>query len=183
LNVAPTLLLIDLQRAIDDPRWGRRNNPALEANVARLLAAWRERGWRVEHVAHRSTEPGSTYAPDGPGAPFKVEAAPRGGESVTEKRVHSALVGTDLEARLLAGGVRVIVVAGVITNNSVEATVRHAADLGFEVVVAADGCATFDKVDLDGRRWSAEEVHAMALANMSGEYARIATVTEILADR
>jgi nicotinamidase-related amidase len=178
--MSPALLLIDLQLAIDDPRWGRRNNPDLERNVARLLAAWRVRGWRVEHVAHRSTEPGSTYAPQGPGAPFKEEAAPREGEHVTEKRVHSALVGTDLEARLRAGGVRAIVVAGVITNNSVEATVRHAADLGFEVTVAADACATFDKVDLGGRRWSAEEVHALALANMSGEYASVRTVDEIL---
>jgi nicotinamidase-related amidase len=177
---APALLLIDLQRAIDDPRWGRRNNPALEANVARLLAAWRERGWPIHHVAHRSSEPGSTYAPDGPGAPFKPEAAPRAGEEVTEKRVHSAFVGTDLEARLRAAGVRRLVVAGVITNNSVEATVRHAADLGFEVTVAADACATFDKVGLDGRRWSADEVHAMALANVAGEYARVTTVGEIL---
>ncbi len=176
---APALLLVDLQLAIDDPRWGRRNNPALEANVARLLAAWRERGWPVHHVAHRSTEPGSTYAPGGPGAPFKPEAAPRPGEPVTEKRVHSAFVGTGLEARLRAAGVRRLVVAGVITDNSVEATVRHAADLGFDVTVADDACATFDRA-WRGRRWSADDVHARSLAVLDGEYARIATTDELV---
>ena len=181
LRPAPALVLVDLQRAMDHPRWGRRNNPALETNVARLLAAWRERGWPVHHVAHRSVAPGSTYAANGPGAPFKPEATPLAGEPVTEKRAHSAFVGTDLEARLREGGVRRLVVAGVLTNGSVEATVRHAADLGFEVAVAADACATFDKVDLDGRSWSAEEVQALSLANLSVEYARILTVDALLA--
>lgn len=35
------LLIIDLQRAIDHPSWGRRNNPDAEGRLADLLAAWR----------------------------------------------------------------------------------------------------------------------------------------------
>jgi nicotinamidase-related amidase len=37
------LIVVDVQRAFDDADyWGRRNNPACEANVAARLAAWRE---------------------------------------------------------------------------------------------------------------------------------------------
>ena len=35
------LLLIDLQRAIDHPDWGERNNPQADANLIKLLGLWR----------------------------------------------------------------------------------------------------------------------------------------------
>ena len=41
---ADVLILIDQQKAMEHPKWGPRNNPDAERNIARLLAAWRERG-------------------------------------------------------------------------------------------------------------------------------------------
>jgi nicotinamidase-related amidase len=35
------LIVIDVQQGFDDPAWGRRDNPDCEANIARLIAAWR----------------------------------------------------------------------------------------------------------------------------------------------
>src|SRR5260370_30727418 len=125
------LILIDLQRAIDDPSWGNdRNNPELEANVAALLARWRERWWPVYHVRHASREPNSTYRPGQPGFEFKPEAAPLAGERVIEKSVNSAFIGTTLESELRNADSKRLFIAGVITNNSVEATVRMAGNLG-----------------------------------------------------
>jgi nicotinamidase-related amidase len=131
---APALIVVDVQKAIDDPRWARygpRNNPDAERNMARLLAAWRDRRLPVYHVRHDSLEPGSAYRPGQPGNEFKTEAAPLPGEPIIVKRTNSAFIGTDLEARLRAASHNMLVVCGVITNNSVEATVRMAGNLGF----------------------------------------------------
>lgn len=35
------LLVVDVQRGMDDPAWGRRDNLSCERNIAILLAAWR----------------------------------------------------------------------------------------------------------------------------------------------
>lgn len=55
------LLLIDLQKAIDHPSWGVRNNPDAEAHLAALLALWRGKGWPVWHVRHDSVHATSHY--------------------------------------------------------------------------------------------------------------------------
>jgi nicotinamidase-related amidase len=177
--VAPALIIIDVQRAIDDPSWGDdRNNPDAEANIARLLARWRERGWPIVNVRHASREPGSTYRKGQPGFEFKAEVVPRQGERVVEKQTNSAFIGTNLQEQL--GGIATLVIVGVITNNSVEATARMAGNLGFDTYVVADATATFGRRDYDGRWRTAQEVHAMSLANLDGEYARIVTTEEVL---
>jgi nicotinamidase-related amidase len=174
------LLVIDVQRAIDHPSWGERNNPRAEANIAALLAAWRSAGRPIYHVRHDSTEPHSHYRPGQAGHEFKADAMPLAGEVVIAKRTNSAFIGTDLEARLRAAGQTVLVVAGVITNNSVEATVRMAGNLGFETFVVEDACFTFGRKDWAGTWRTAAEVHAMSLANLEGEYARVVRTAEVL---
>ncbi len=49
------LLVIDVQKGFDDlAYWGRRNNPDADADMARLIAAWR--GARpFIHIKHNST--------------------------------------------------------------------------------------------------------------------------------
>jgi nicotinamidase-related amidase len=49
-----------------------------------------------------------------------------------------AFTNTDLEAHLKTMGVTQVVVAGVATSNGVEATARHAYELGFNVTLAVD---------------------------------------------
>jgi nicotinamidase-related amidase len=175
------LLIIDVQQAIDHPSWGVRNTPALEANIAALLAAWRCVGRPIIHIRHHSREPGSTYRPGQAGAEFKPAAMPLPGETVITKHSNSAFIGTDLEARLRRDGRQTVVVTGVITNNSVEATARMAGNLGFDTVVVADATATFGRADYNGKQHPAEDVHALSLANLRGEYARIVSTAEILA--
>ncbi|PWC75111.1 cysteine hydrolase family protein [Azospirillum sp. TSH64] len=177
------LLVIDLQKAIDDPRWaltGPRNNPQAEANVAALLAAWRRDGRPIVHIRHDSVEPDSGYRPGGPGHDFKEEARPLPGETVIGKRVNSAFIGTGLDEWLRGCGIATLVVTGVITNNSVEATVRMAGNLGYDVRLVADACFTFARKDRSGRLRTADEVHDLSLANMDGEYATVVDTAAVL---
>jgi nicotinamidase-related amidase len=175
------LLVIDVQKAIDHPSWGVRNNPQAESNIAALLAAWRASGRPVYHIRHDSSEPQSTYRPGQPGHDFKPEVLPHEGEPVIAKRTNSAFIGTDLEARLRASGIATLVITGVITNNSVEATVRMAGNLGFTTFLVEDAAFTFGRKDWDGAWRSASEVHAMSLANLDGEYCTVTRTADVLA--
>ena len=172
----PALVMIDVQKAIDHPSWARygpRNHPQAEARMARLLGEWRRRELPISHVRHDSREPGSHYRPGQAGHEFKAEAQPLPGERVIGKQTNSAFIGTGFEEVLRKAGHTVLVMAGVITNNSVEATVRAAGNLGFETYLVEDACFTFARPDWEGRLRAAEEVHAMSLANLDGEYCTV----------
>jgi nicotinamidase-related amidase len=177
------LLIIDVQKAIDDPEWskeGPRNNLDAERNIARLLERWRKCSRPIFHVRHDSIKPISPYRTDQPGNAFKLEARPAEGEPVIAKKTNNAFIGTDLEQRLRGAGITTLAVAGVITNNSVEATVRMAGNLGFNTFLVEDAAFTFARRDYNGILRSAEEVHAMSLANLNGEYCRVVTTDELL---
>ncbi len=177
----PALILIDVQYAIDDPSWGNdRNNPDAEEKMAALLAHWRERKWPIFHIRHASTDLNSTYLRGQPLFEFKKEVTPIDGEPVIEKSTNSAFIGTRLEEMLRSLSVVQVVIAGVITNNSVEATARMSGNLGFQTIVASDATATFGRHDFAGRWRTAEEVYAMSLANLDGEYATVLGTREIL---
>jgi nicotinamidase-related amidase len=175
------LVVIDLQKAIDQPDWGTRNNPAAETNVAVLLDRWRQSKRPVYHIRHDSTEPESYYRPGQPGHSFKPEAQPWDGEVVVAKRTNNAFIGTGLEAMLHAARHNLLVVTGVITNNSVEATVRMAGNLGFDTFLVEDACFTFARRDWNGQLHTAAEVHAMSLANLDGEYCTVVRTSDVLA--
>lgn len=181
LSLNAALIVIDLQKAIDHKSWGKRNHPKAERKVAALLAAWRATGRPIYHIRHDSAEGRSHYRPGQPGHDFKPEALPLAGETAIGKRTNSAFIGTDLEKRLRTGGQNVLVVCGVATNNSVEATVRMAGNLGFDTWLVEDATFTFGRKDWRGEWRTAEEVHAMSLANLDGEYCRVARARQVLA--
>jgi nicotinamidase-related amidase len=177
------LVIIDVQRAIDDPSWaadGPRNNPGAEANIAELLATWRRVGYPIFHVRHDGTSPTSTYRLGQPGNDFKPEAAPLPGETVIVKHTNSAFIGTELDRLLRQAKIYTLVIMGVITNNSLEATVRTAGNLGFDTYLVEDASFTFARKDYRGRLRTAAEVHDMSLANLHQEYCTVTLTEEIL---
>lgn len=177
---SPTLLLIDLQLGFDDAYWGRRNNLALEQRAGALLQAWRMSGRPVVHVRHMSTDPLSPLRPGQRGNEFKPETAPIAGDRVIEKCVNSAFIGTSLEVDLWTRNSRGLVIVGLTTNHCVSTTARMAGNLGLATWVVADATAAFDRVGHDGVQYPAEQVHAMALADLHGEFATVVDTAAVI---
>ena len=95
------LVVVDVQAGFDDPAWGPRNNPACDANVAALVAAFAASGRPVVFVRHDSDEPESALRPDGPGNALKPYLADRTPDLLVTKQVNSSFHGEpDLDAWL-----------------------------------------------------------------------------------
>lgn len=174
------LVIIDMQQGINHPKLGRRNNPEAEQRMLALLDAWRETGRTVIHVRHFSRSPDSVFWPRQSGVEFQPAFLPWDGEGELHKQVPDAFCHSALEGWLRADGINQLLIVGVVTNNSVESTARTGGNLGFEVIVPYDACYTFDGADFFGHPRSAEDIHAMSLANLHGEYAQVVATEAIL---
>lgn len=175
------LLIVDLQN--DYFPGGAMELEGAEAaaeRAAAALAAFRERGWPVFHVRHLSVRPGATFfLPGTKGAEIHTQVAPAAGEAVVEKNYPNSFRNTDLQQRLAKAGVRHLVVAGMMTQMCVDATVRMAADLGYRVTLLADACATRTQ-SYGGESVPARQVHVAFLAALNGLYAKVLPTAEAL---
>lgn len=176
----PALIIVDMQRAMSAPTSGRRNNPGAETNISSLLLAWRKAHYPVIHVRHVSSTSGSPFAPDQIGVEFQPQFAPNPGEHTVEKNVPDAFIHTGLEHWLRVRSIGRLVIVGVSTNISIESTARTASNLGFSVTVVSDATFAFEKTDFNGVARAPEEVHAMSLANLGGEFATLAYTSEVI---
>jgi len=153
---------------------------AASANARRLVDRFRRAGRPVIHVQHL---PKGVDAPDPTGIDpqYRIhpDVLPREGEVVIGKHHANSFRNTDLLATLRGLGVTRLVVCGMQTHMCVEAAVRAAADLGFEVIVARDACAT-RAMTHDGVEVPAAQVHAAALAAMASSYATVVSTAELV---
>jgi nicotinamidase-related amidase len=176
------LLMIDVQDGVDVLQYwggenGRRNNPGAEANIRKLLMAWRARGLPVFYTAHDSLEASSPLKLTEPGGSFKAGLEPRGSEPVFSKDVNSGFIGTNLDIALRRAGVVRLVVVGFFTNMCVATTVRMAGNMGYDTYLIDDACACTNRVGPDGTDYDAELIHNTSIANLNGEFCT-ALITE-----
>ena len=151
---------------------------AAAKQAARVIAAFRAAGRPVIHVQHLPKDV-DTPDPTGIQEQYRIHAdvLPAKGEIVVGKHHANSFRDTELLAILRELGVETLVVTGMQTHMCVEAAVRAAADFGFEVTVIHDACATRD-LEFDGTTVPASQVHAAALAAMSGSYAQVVSAGE-----
>ena len=176
-------MIIDAQDGInEESHWGgNRNNPQAETNISTLLTHWRKWNAPVIIVQHCSVASSSPFRPEHSGNKLMtfVELLPN--EKLVQKSTASAFIKTDLYQYIEHKKIEGLVVTGFVTNNSVEATARNAGDSGINTTVVSDATACFDKVALNGKKYSSEDVHQLSLANLRDEYAAIKTTEEVLA--
>ncbi|MEQ8896177.1 MAG: isochorismatase family protein [Roseovarius sp.] len=179
------LLLIDVQKGVNVlEHWGgptgRRNNPGAEAEMARLLAAWRAAGLPVIYTQHDSREAASPLKLSLPTGAMIEGFEPSASEIIVKKDVNSAFIGTDIELRMRQHGITRLVVVGFFTNFCVETSTRMAGNMGYDTYLVPDACATTNRVGPDGTDHDPETVHALSVASLHGEFCTALTTDQAL---
>jgi nicotinamidase-related amidase len=173
------LVLIDLQNEYRDGPIALPDADAAIGNAARLLAAARESGAPIIHVAHKG-RPGSLFDRGAERGQIVAELSPRPGETVVEKGLPNAFADTDLHGLLTATGRKNIILAGFMTHMCVSSTARAALDLGYRITIDASSCGTRDLPDGRGGVIPATTVHDVALVELSDRFAIVAHRQEAL---
>ncbi|KAA3451928.1 hydrolase [Mesorhizobium sp. SARCC-RB16n] len=174
LDQRTALVVIDLQKGIVSLPTA---HPAGEVvkQAAILAEAFRDHGLPVVLVNVDGLPPGRTEQPSrvrefpAGWTDFVDELQPRPQDHIVTKRTAGAFVNTDLETHLKSVGVTHVVIAGVATSMGVEATARHARDLGFNVTLALDAM-TDTKLD----------AHTNSLAHVFPRLGETGTTREII---
>jgi ureidoacrylate peracid hydrolase len=105
------------------------------------------------------------------GGEIRPEFEPRAGEVVAaEHWCSSGFANADLDLQLKRHGIHKLIVIGLIAHTCIEATVRYAAELGYEVTVVRDATADY----------SDKEMHAALDINIPNYAGAIVTTTEIV---
>jgi biuret amidohydrolase len=147
-------------------------------NIARVLAAFRQRGIEVffARIACQTRDGRDrSLSQKLPGfnnlllPKDTVDAlAPREDEIVVTKTTDSALTGTNLRLLLHNVGIRNVVCAGIFTDQCVSSTVRSLADESFGVVVLDDCCAA-----------ATDELHRKELEIINNIYCNVMGVDDL----
>ena len=175
------LIIIDVQKDYFPGGKYPLVNPLESAkNAYMLLQCFREHGGHHVHIQHISKEPDATFFISGDrGTDIHDSVAHFEGEPIVYKHDPNAFLNTNLLDLLKSWEVERLVICGMMTHMCVDATARAASDLGFQVIVAEDACATRD-LTFGGTTIPAEHVHKAFLAALKS-YGKVMKSEEILA--
>ena len=147
--------------------------------AGKLIAAFRSKALPVIHVQHLSTRPGATFfVPGTRGVEIHPCVSPREGETLIQKNFPNSFRNTPLLQHLRDSKITRLVVAGMMTQMCIDSTVRAAADLGFECLLAHDACAT-KSLSFGGVVVPAASVQTAFLAALNGLFAKVQSVDEL----
>lgn len=151
------------------------------SNAAKVLAWFRQNNKdNIFHVQHISKKPSATFfLPNTEGAEIHDSVKPLNSESVTIKHSANSFLNTDLEEKLKEKNITNLVVVGMMTHMCIDTTVRAASDLGFQVTLIEDACAT-RALSYNGVELTAEQVHYSFIAALNGSFAQVVSTEEFI---
>jgi nicotinamidase-related amidase len=181
MTTKTALLLIDIQKDYFPGGKYPLVNP-LEAakNAYMILQCFREHGGQHVHIQHISKKPDAAFFVSGErGTDIHDSVAHFEGEPIVYKHEPNSFLNTNLLELLKSWEIERLVITGMMTHMCVDATARAASDLGFQVIVAEDACATRDLI-YGGTTIPAELVHKSFLAALKS-YGKVMKSEAILA--
>jgi nicotinamidase-related amidase len=105
------------------------------------------------------------------GGEFRTEFAPAPGEIVVQEHwCSSGFANTDLDLQLKRHGIHKLIVIGLVAHTCIEATVRYAAELGYDVTAVKDATADY----------SDEMMHAALDINIPNYASAVVTTKEVV---
>jgi nicotinamidase-related amidase len=172
------LIVVDVQESFRQaPYWDPSELPAYLACQQALIDGAKAAGMSIVQIFHVDTDDAFTLES---GLVRTLEGITITPDVTFHKGVHSALVGTGLEAWLREKGIRRVIVSGIRTEQCCETTTRHASDLGFEVDFVTEATLTFPMTHASGSIFSANDIRIRTELVLSNRFARIATVEQAL---
>lgn len=150
------------------------------AHAQIVLSAYREKHLPIVHVQHISTHPDATYfLPCTKGAEFYTSVQPAKGETIIKKHYPNSFKDTGLLNHLIKNQINHLVICGMMTQMTVDATVRAAYDLGFTCTVLHDAC-TARQLEFNHNLISAQNVHFAFMAALQPTYATVMSSEDFL---
>src|SRR5512134_1221801 len=175
------LLIIDIQK--DYFPGGKQplvNSVEAAKSAYMLLQCFRDHGGHHVHIQHISNKPGATFfIPGDHGTDIHDSVAHFEGEPIVYKHEPNSFLNTSLLELLKGWEIERVVITGMMTHMCVDATARAASDLGFQVIIAEDACATRDLTYGD-TTIPADHVHKAFLAALKS-YGKVMKSEAILA--
>ncbi len=139
--------------------------------VQDVLGFYRAKKLPIMHIQQISTRPNAThFLPCTRGVEFYAATQPEKSETVIRKHYPNSFKDTNLLAFLQKQGIEHIVIAGMMTHMSIEATTRAAYDLGITCTVLMDGCTTMS-LEFNHMLVPMQTVHYAFLGALSPLYA------------
>ena len=175
------LLLIDIQNDYFPSGKMELVNPLEAAKKAyMLLQCFREHGGYQVHIQHVSLKPDAAFFVKGTsGSDIHDSVAHFEGEPIVYKHYPNSFRETNLLEMLKGWGIERVIICGMMTHMCVDATARAAADLGFQVIIAEDACATRD-LKYGEMIIPAEHVHKAFLAALKS-YGQVMSSDQVIA--
>jgi nicotinamidase-related amidase len=150
------------------------------ANIGRAMDAAGKHGVPVVIVQNFASATAPIFARGSQMAELHESVASRPRAHYVEKALPSAFAGTDLGEWLTSNDIDTIVIAGYMTHNCDDSTVKHAVHAGLQVEFLADATGSLPYENRAGRA-SAEEMHRVFTVVMQSRFAAVASTDEWIA--